>query len=522
MIRKSLRKGALPSPYVLIPPCKSLVSSLCHVFSRGTDSDLLNEALTAVSGPCLASTFGYLEPIENAIYKYFSSCVRIPTHTLDYGVIALQKDPSTSTGFPWKNYFSNWKQMLDELDPMEDGASISDRCPEVFVQSCEELEAMILGKRAYLPIFYLFGKKDKYSFNKITSQQFRTIQVSDVYLFMIITKYWGHLLNVIETNASQFYLITDSIQYQLKYLERCYNFGPEITVDYKRYDKSEVSEILYSSLRVLQRLKPMPEEIYSWVVSAVVNSVLVLQDASMTMLINEGSLLSGIATTSYSNSYTHLVHNCFLLERIFGCSYADYLNDDGPMRSLVTGDDGREAFSRLEYAYAAQKYFPGLLKEWFGIEAKIGGVLYNGEVVPYPNGVPSPYLGNVDLIWLHEGDWFNCVRLPYHFSRQMCSACFYKNDQLQNGSYKDKMVERMQGILASTAGFYYVVRHLPSIAQLVVPDHWLRFAEVAYEIGCIIPDDTFVANLVYRFNSSLSRPTTANLRYRIRLCDDVT
>lgn len=492
-----------------ITPC--IVQSLCHVWTKGPLACLYKEVETATIGVSCCCAYGIQEKVMNAIIRHILSRMEIKPYRLSYLEVVQSKAGNTSVGYPWKRHYTDYITLLTEKYVVDDDQTIDH---QMLANCCYELEALIETDQAYTGIFYVFGKLDKYSFRKVQQQQYRTIQVSDMFALFILHSWWGPLIEEIERTIDQLYLQTNPLDYKKKYLERMSFTGWSIGIDYSRYDKSVTSDCLLMTFRIMQSIFPMPQKMYDWVVLTVVSPIMLMQDNESTLYTLYGSNPSGQFCTSISNSLIHIAHNCVLASEIFDATYEEYLTDR-VFKSIMTGDDGRDAFFSLSDARKAISEFPGALKTWFGIDSKIDAVDVDGKKEPYKAPSSAPYLSLTEFYWKNgTGDLWNCVRYPAVFSRMLVHINYFSSNELAD--YDRISDERMQGVLASSCGFEYILtKFSKSLQEVLIPKQYMEFREEAIQRGIPFPKfETIIDNNLFQFvpDSSVTQETGLGIR----------
>ena len=374
-----------------------------------------------------------LAPLERVMMNWMRDRVPVKFPPIPMIDVVKGKDLKSSVGMPWKFYFADYGCMVAEFGYEE------------IAQMVEELEESIIQGKPYTTLFYLFSKLDKYTSSKINKRGFRSIQVADVFLLFIMQKYFAQMVKELEMAAIQMFLVTDVDSYAMRMQSHRnrHSFG----VDFSAYDKTESSDLMRMSFRLLCSRVVIPSQVASFIEEAICCPVYILPVEETPIYGSGGSNPSGQFLTSVMNTLNHIIMNAVCVHEALGVPFERYLdNNSGVARMTGTGDDGVESFSTEKDARTMMKAFPELLYSIFGVTAKIDGWLDDdGNVNPYPPGVLPPYLSSVE--WEMPG---GSVVIPSRPTRSLATLQFENPaDAKKDGLYEEKLL----GVSVSMSGF---------------------------------------------------------------------
>lgn len=383
-----------------------------------------------------------LDDIFDSLYHNWKSYVG-EYQPLSWETVIDSKDKNTSLGYPLCFYFTN---MGDLLDISEEGSGFS---VEELVSELQSMEDSLL-RDGSLPIavWRPFPKVDKYSTTKVQQNKFRLVSVGPFFLLSLCKRYFQELVHTLEVAVRQFFLVTGNEEYVEKVVCRLLN-GYSWGVDYTAFDKNSTSYLTTAGFMLLDRLSGyvVPRPIVRYIVLSICQPVsMIISPTGIPEIYCLGSSNpSGQFFTSYTNSVTHLVHNMLFCSKYYNATHTDYLQDEAPMRSIMTGDDGIDVVANFNEAETTSVALTNFLDEYFNIPAKIDQLeLLDGSKVPFPPGVLPVYLNKI-LITL-DGDEGSMYLIPSNPRRFIPRLLFLQTSDI-HGSVEETMEQRVTGIL---------------------------------------------------------------------------
>lgn len=395
-----------------------------------------------------------LRPVKQSLDKWIR--LRIPhrVEPTSYDDIVKGKDRSSSVGMPWKIYYADYGNMVDDLGY------------EIIAQIAQEIEDAILSGRSYFNAYYIFSKLDKYSKTKLQTSAFRSIQVADLFILFMLQKYFSVAVHSFEVDAMQAFLITniESYSYKTSLLRGRYTFG----VDFTAYDKTETSDLMRTSFRLLASRTCIPDKLAVFLEEAVCCPTYVVPVKSNEVYSTGSSNPSGQFLTSVMNTINHIIMNMICVHEMLGVPYFEYLDNKSEVaRMIATGDDGIESFLKEEDAKTMMEQYPILLKEYFGITAKIEAVTTSQGIAPFSPGTLPPYLATVEV----EAPG-GVVLVPSRFNRMLPCLQFVNSAEASDENlYRAKL----NGVSDASLGFDVLAICRPDYP---VPQSYLDFRTV--------------------------------------------
>lgn len=447
------------SYYPILQP-SPLYNHIDYMYCKGPAEDLKGEMGKLISG----SVNYDLTEIERAMKAWIRNRVPVKVAPSDYEICVRQKDLKSSVGMPWKFYFPDYSAMVDEFTY------------EGIANIMEEFERNILEGKPYISFFYLFSKLDKYSASKVETSSYRSIQVADVLVLFLMQKYFATVIKQLEVEARQMFLITDIDSYALRtddHRQR-YTFG----VDFTAYDKTESSDLMRTSFRILCSRVQIPQRIADFIENAVCAPVYLIPLDGTPIYASGGSNPSGQYLTSVMNTLNHIIMNSVCVHEALGVPFDEYLeNASDEARMVATGDDGIESFDNLSSAKIMMEAYPPMLYNYFGIVAKIDGVTHpDGSIQPFPPGVLPPYLSTVE--WQIPGGQ---AIIPCRPNRVLATLQYVNIADAQIEGLYD---EKIRGVSVCLSGFDNVIYSDPTYP---IPQAYFDFRTVMQDHGIVQP-----------------------------------
>ena len=257
-----------------------LYSHIDFIYCKGPAEDLKGEMSKLISG----SVDYDLAPLERVMMNWMRDRVPVKFPPIPMIDVVKGKDLKSSVGMPWKFYFADYGCMVTEFGYEE------------IARMVEELEESIIQGQPYTTLFYLFSKLDKYTSSKINKRGFRSIQVADVFLLFIMQKYFAQMVKELEMAAIQMFLVTDVDSYAMRMQSHRnrHSFG----VDFSAYDKTESSDLMRMSFRLLCSRVVIPPQVASFIEEAICCPVYILPVEGTPIYGSGGSNPSGQFLTS--------------------------------------------------------------------------------------------------------------------------------------------------------------------------------------------------------------------------------
>lgn len=354
-----------------------------------------------------------------------------PTPWID---VVKDKDPKTSLGYPLCYAYTNVEALLQEFTH------------EDIAELLESYEAQLEGGVMPPSIWRPFPKVDKYSSKKVLDRKFRLVSVGSFFLLMLCKRYFKTALEILEEGIRQFYLKTGNTQFSEKFLGRMlggYSWG----IDYTAFDKNSTQLFTIKGLQLLDRLTGefTPRRVFNYIVLSISQpmSMIISPSGKREIYMLCSSNPSGQFFTSWTNSVTHLAHNCLFSRIMLGESELDYLTDLGTMKSIMTGDDGVDAVGTQKEAETISRAICKFVDEKFNIPAKLEFLVdENGDKVPFPPGVSPVYLNKV-LVTKAGGSSYV---VPSNLKRLIPRLMFVLQSDIIGSKY-ETLNQRCQGIL---------------------------------------------------------------------------
>jgi len=431
------------------------------VYCKGEGRFLLDEIGKIVEGRANYD----LDPVERALMRWVEKKIPFKVAPVSYTTVVPAKDRKSSVGMPWKNTWSTYADMLLDVSYDE------------IATCCCEIEEAILDGKDYFSLYYLFSKLDKYSAKKILTNAYRSIQVSDFFILFMLQRYLAALIETLELSISQFFLITTRNQYKLKVSKHYdrHSFG----IDFSHFDKSETSDLMRMTMRVILSRSQMPVRLQHFLIEAICSPLYLLPTMDGTIVSTGSSNPSGQFCTSICNSFNHLVYNLVINKMVLGIDFDDYLNETSRSLMTATGDDGIESTETKDDCMSLMHNYPVLLRRIFGIHAKIEGVtLPNGNVDSFPPGVLPPYLSTVEVV--EPG---RRILVPSRITRMLPTLQYCNTNDLTN---PDNYEERLAGVAVACSGFSVLAKTVPNYP---IPQPYIALTEVMEDHGIELPVD---------------------------------
>lgn len=431
----------------------TLFPHLRHSHGSGGFYNMESEIRNARSGPCYAELLypKHLDYIYDC-FVYQQKREGVPRfEPLSYATVLMEKAPKTSVGLPLQVMYASMGDYFPTPNGDEEieDSLINEELCAIILQELHEIEAGIL-KGQYPPVVWRgFPKRDKYTAAKIESGRYRIVSCAPLYFFAIMKRYFGPLVEFLETRIRQFHLITTEDLTYAKVVSRLcdlYSLG----IDYSSYDKNSVSTLLIKSIEVLYRLSngSIPEHIYDFVTSALAHPTTALfhelEDGSATLELYDlcGSNPSGQFLTSWCNTMTHLIHTTFYLLIEHNIQPLDYWTDHSPLISVETGDDGIEASHDEQFLQIVANTLPDFINNYFAIPAEVDLLTgLDGTKKLYQPELLAPYL---NTLWItrKDGTYYPLYSDP---TRLVPKAMYLTTNEI-HGSIDSTFHDRFRGI----------------------------------------------------------------------------
>lgn len=391
---------------------------------------------------------------------------------MSWEAVIDSKDRNTSLGYPLCYYYPTMGDLLD----VENGNGFS--VEELATYLAEMEEHLISTGSAPMAVWRPFPKVDKYSTAKVKASKFRLVSVGPFFLLSLCKRYFQELVHTLEVAIRQFYLITGDKEYVQKIVARLLN-GYSWGVDYTAFDKNSTSYLTTAGFMLLDRLSGyrVPRAVVRYITLSVSQpiSMIIAPTGRCEIYCMCSSNPSGQFFTSYTNSITHLVHNILFCSLHYKCTHTDYLQDEAPMRSVMTGDDGIDVVASYQEAVDTSLALTQFLEEYFNIPAKIDFLEYvDGSKGPFPPGVLPVYLNQI-LVTL-DGDEGSMYLIPSNPRRFLPRLSFVQPSDIRD-SLEDTLRQRVTGIMQEVKPLILHEYVYPQFPRNAVVDAIKRFAE---------------------------------------------
>lgn len=446
-------KGSFPSPILGSP----LYEHIDYVLCKGP-SEYLEDEMKKLTTGSMNYPLAKLKQVEESLRMWMAGKVPMRHQPVDYKQIVVGKDPKSSVGMPWKAVYADYGAMIDDLGY------------DTIARIAQEVEDNILEGRDYFHAYYIFSKLDKYTYKKLKTNAFRSIQVADVFVLFMLQKYYGTMVHELELSSSQMFLITDVETYEerMSYHRRRYSFG----VDFTAYDKTETSDLMRLSFKLLSERTMVPKKLKAYL-EEVVCSPIYLVPIEGVIYGTGSSNPSGQFLTSAMNTVNHITMNMICNHEALGIPFDDYLDNQSEIaRMVATGDDGVESYESRGDAVTMMTQYPILLSEIFGIVAKIEGATVDGRMEPFEPGCLPPYLAMVEV--QTPGGY---VVVPARFTRMLPTLQYAGVEEIGDTElYQAKLM----GVSDASSGFEFLANSMPDYP---IPQSYIDFRRVMAENG---------------------------------------
>lgn len=450
----SVERGSFPQ----VVPNSPLYEHIDYVLCKGPAQYLLGEMAKLTEG-----TINYpatkLAEVEAVMQRWMGSRVPFRVKPIPYDQVVRGKDLKSSVGMPWKAIYADYGAMVDDLGF------------EKIAELAQEVEDVILQGGDYFHAYYIFSKLDKYTYSKLKTNSFRSIQVADLFVLFMVQRYYGVVATQLELSSNQMYLITNNEMYEdrMQHHRERYSFG----VDFTAYDKTETSDLMRMSFRLLSSRCDVPKQVRLFLEETICCPIYLVPLEGEVVFSTGSSNPSGQFLTSVMNTMNHIIMNMICNHEALGVDYEDYLDNESEIaRMVATGDDGIESYQTRKDAILMMDQYPILLNEIFGIKAKIDGVTTDNGLEPYEPGCLPPYLSTLE-VELPGG----YVTVPARFNRMLPTLQFVG---VQDVGDAELYQEKIRGVSDNSHGFEVLAASVPDYP---IPKAYLDFRKVMESEG---------------------------------------
>lgn len=415
-----------------------------HYHAKGNDVQAKKETLV-FSGQSFGNSrrhYGAIDAAKRYVRKLvghvaYSKCTMVPEVFRDPRI----KDLDTGPGEPFCVLGGTYEDVLATMDEkferMCADQEIAKHDTVEFTTAAGDYEVPFSGGHTLLYIAYvtfrdgiMFGetpvitflvhsKEDKYKASKILTDNFRTIQGTDLFFFFLMKEFLDHFKNLLYDDKDHWIVACTPFE-KMKLFEKLrtkFTTG----IDYTAFDRYQSPQIVVELFTELVS-HGLPPAIGSFIAQTVCYGPLSYHGG--TYAPRQGGNPSGQYWTTLTNCFAHTVY----------IAYA-YTSEDGvtdetffERQWLVHGDDEICGFDTCDEATAYNDVMVGVQEE-IGQIIKPESVIIDGELgYVFPPGFTAPFLGCGTQYINHSTNYPIPVhptrRIPYVLHKPLASKTF--------------------------------------------------------------------------------------------------
>jgi hypothetical protein len=383
-----------------------------------------------------------LEQVEKEIRELVTNSEELVNGkfaTYQPDVLSEIKSDDSGPGFPFKNKFSTFKDLIDHASTL-----CEDPITE-FQNYLQQAQEVVCSGQALDADYFVFSKRDAYNEGKLRitptnpNPRFRTIQASEVTLNFICAMYLKNVTTFLKLKTPWMFVVTNEEQWEEKVYRRLKDKAHTMGIDYSRFDKTQSPTITSWIVKTLLQYTHAPTAIVDWIAQHISKPKLRMPDGSVLQM--DGTNPSGNYLTTVINSYSHRLYNLYLFSEILDIHPQQV---DDRCVSVMLSDDGIDGFYDVNDARKVAQEVHSCARVAFNLKTKLQ--LLDGE--PFPPGYLPIFLA--DAFVERCGYTF---RVPGDFRKRLAKF------QVDVANNDPKLyVEMLSGVCASAIGFLQV-RH---------------------------------------------------------------
>jgi hypothetical protein len=240
------------------------------------------------------------------------------------------------------------------------------------------------------PVHTLQTKRDNYTLSKISSENYRVIQCTDVVVEGLMKRYYGAFAQRVYNNYDRYVIVFDPLADWHPRWSGMAKWKHAMGIDFSGFDRHQCPHIIGVIFRLIGELSGAPPEFTECVINWLTNAPILIPGKGM--YDNLVGNPSGQYLTTLLNSMYHELANLAVYSRYYGV-HPSKLGE--LVEWWITSDDGVDFHNTPIDCVWVQDLF----RELFGLDSKIEGpfeaprrpsylgqrsVVYEGRIYPIP------------------------------------------------------------------------------------------------------------------------------------------
>jgi len=374
------------------PPTVTIVGEswiATHAITKGTEADSINAIRNVRAGSAGNILLPYIDVVIAQMVPHMDKV----SEPWSFELFNSEKSRNASVAEPLKSRYAKYSDIFDDLGHDE------------LKQRLEDAEARIIrddldGSRC--ETWTVHSKRDKYSYKKLATNNFRIIQGGSLLLHYLCHKYLRFANKALARRPNVF---TSCSPAELsKRLMRNVAFRSSCGIDFSGFDASQSSELTEHILRGLLAHSDAPHSIVEYIVSAITQAPSVFP--SGLLLMRMGGNPSGCYLTTTINTILHLA---------FIAAFNDAFDTD--IDPNCCGDDGAHAGTDEDLQSFVEHVVA--FGELFGFTIKVAESSEGSAIHKFPE-LPT-FLGRRIVCVNHTTSFSVLVEVPKIATRALCS-----------------------------------------------------------------------------------------------------